>query len=199
MKFKVDSDKKEAVHKKYLRSKKEWKVLSYGILAWMILFDILFGIYGFVLKDTFIIQYVTDSGYGTKNTFLVWTVLVTADIIFLFLWSIQKIVAYRWTGRYISERVNERLSIDEDMIEYSYQNAVNATPGDRVVIKVKDIESISIDEDSSKIEIFGKINQVYYDNYARRKTRGDIDTFEDRNFVLFDYFVPEVIPYVKKG
>lgn len=199
MNHQVDLAKKDKTQREYFRSCKGWLTLSYGIVIFFILFNVLFGLYGLVKKDTFIVKDIYDSGYGLKDTLLVWVIIIAVDVILVFLWFIQHILAIGITGKYIIQRVNENLFINESYIEYSYQNAVGASPGDRVVVKIPldSINSMIITENIRKIEIVGKICSVYYDNYVHRKTRTKPDDFEEGVFVIFDYFVPELIPCLK--
>lgn len=200
MQFKPDLNKKSYIQERYYHSLKEWMALSYGIIAIAVLYTIIFAIYGFAIEDTFLILLPTDIGYGTKNTFLVWTILITTDLILAFLWVIQYMIGYDGVaGRYMSQRANETLLIDESYIEYRYQNATGATPGDRVVVRIKrdTISRIRINRENARIEITGLRCNVYYDNYARRRTRADVNDFQDGTFVVFDYFTPELIPYLE--
>lgn len=201
MNYKVDLEKKKRIHKGYLHNCKGWMILSHGIIIIFILFNILFAFYGFVIKNSFVIEDITASNYGLKNTLLVWVIIIAVDLILAFLWFIQHILAAGISGKYISQRINENLQIDETYIEYGYQNAVGATPGDRVIVKIRldSIKKIIITEKISKIEILGELCSVYYDNYINRKTRAKIDDFEEGTFIMFDYFIPKLIPYFDKN
>ena len=199
--FCIDDLRKDGIQKKYIKTSKWAMMLSVGLLTIFTLFTILFAIYGIGLKSTFIVQDVTASNYGEKNTLLVWTVLIAADFIILFLWFIQKLVINGIYGKYINQRINESLIISNGIIKYGYQNSVGSTSSDRVivVIPIDGIKSIKINREIERIELKGTISSKYYENYSKRITRAPKDNFTEGSFVLFDYFEPELTEFFIKN
>jgi Flp pilus assembly pilin Flp len=195
--FYVDGLKKANIQKKYIKTSKGATALSIGLLATFIIFTIVFAVYGFGNENTFLVRDVTASDYGEKNLFFVWTVLITVDIIILFLWVIQKIAVNGILGKYINQRMNESLVISDEVIEYGYQNSVGSTAGDRVIVKVPvdNIRQIKIDRSIARIELIGLISSKYYENYSRRETRAPKNNYKESSFVIFDYFEPELIEF----
>ena len=199
--FCIDDLRKDGIQKKYIKTSKWAMMLSVGLLTIFTLFTILFAIYGIGLKSTFIVQDVTASNYGEKNTLLVWTVLIAADFIILFLWFIQKLVINGIYGKYINQRINESLIISNGIIKYGYQNSVGSTSSDRVivVIPIDGIKSIKINREIERIELKGTISSKYYENYSKRITRAPKDNFTEGSFVLFDYFEPKLTEFFIKN
>lgn len=200
MRFNVDKQKKRMVHKTYLRSRRGWMALSCGIIIFFTLFNIIFAVYGFADKSTFPVMDPMASDYGQKNMLFVWTVLIAVDVIVVFLWFIQHIIAVGITGIYSVQRINESLSAEEKYIEYCYQNAIGRSPGDRVVVRMPTdkVREIRIYKKDHMVEIYGEMSSVYYDDYAKRKTRANVDDFEESTFTIFDYFSPGLIPYLRE-
>lgn len=198
--FSVDDVKKIKIQKKYIKTNRGVATLSLGLLAMLLIFTISFAIYGIGMKNTFLVQDVTSSDYGEKNLLLVWIVLITVDVIILFLWFIQKIVVSGIYGKFIRQRINESLIISQDTIEYGYQNLVGSTANDRVIVKIPidSIKQIKIDREIGKIELFGLVSSKYYENYSRQKTRAPKNNYREGSFVIFDYFTPGLIEYFDK-
>lgn len=196
--FKINLDRKKELHKNYIRSKKGLSALSIGLLLALVLFTICFLGYGLALKDTFVVQDVTSYLYGEKNTFLIGCIVVTVDFILLFLWVIQKIAAKRITGKYLSERINESLIIDNNVLEYGYQNFAGSTAGDRVVVKIplSNIINIQYYEKQCKLQIRGEICSMYYEDYMHKKTRAK-EEYKEGELTLFDYFDPSIARYLQ--
>ena len=134
--YNINLLKKNEIHKKYIKSNKSILILSYGIIIILILFDFLFGLYSFVLEDTFVVQDIYAYNYGEKNYTVIWCVLITVNLIVGFLWIVLKISVYRIYGKYISERINESLIINDFNIEYGYQNLIGSTNIDRVIVRI---------------------------------------------------------------
>lgn len=198
--FSVNEYKKKQIQKKYIRASKLASSLSYGCLSALAMFTIIFALYGFCTKNTFLVQDVTASDYGTKNIVLVCFVLVTVDIILAFLWVVQNLVVNIIFGKYIAQRINESLFISGDEIEYGYQNLVGASSGDRVIVKIPfaNISTIRINQRVKKIEIIGMVSSKYYENYSQKKTRAPKNNYKERIFILFDYFEPGLIEFFEK-
>ena len=199
--FTVDRFRKKKIQKNYLHSRKGWMALSYGLLSVIVLFTIIFTIYGFGIKNTFLIYDPSDTAYLTKDTLLVWLILLTGDFILVFLWLVQYKLANGISGKYIGQRVNESLIISDTLIEYGYQNAVGQVPGDRIVItlRLQTIREINIDKTLSRVEIWAdEIRSVYYDRFSDgvKMTRAD-GKYEAASFVAFDYFEPSLIKYIE--
>lgn len=199
-KFAVDFSKKKEIQNNYIRKSKWPTVLSLGLLAAIVVFTVTFAVYGFGMRDTFLVQDVTASDYGQKNIVLVWVLLITVDVILLFLWFVQKLVVYEVFSKYIDQRVNESLAISDDFIEYGYQNSVGASSGDRVVVRVplKGIREIIIDQKIHRIELIGLVSSKYYENYLQRKTKAPEDNYKEGSLVIFDYFEPGLTGFVEK-
>lgn len=199
--FNVNNYKKKQIQKQYIRTSKLALSLSFGCLGALVLFTIVFALYGFCAKNTFLVQDVTASDYGIKNIVLVWFVLVTVDIILAFLWFIQKLVINIIFGKYIAQRINESLFISDNEIEYGYQNLVGASSGDRVIVKIpfENINTIRINQKVKKIEILGLVSSKYYENYSQKKTRAPKNNYKEGIFVLFDYFEPGLIEFFEKN
>lgn len=199
--FSVNNYKKKQIQKQYIRTSKLASSLSFGCLGALVLFTIVFALYGFCAKNTFLVQDVTASDYGIKNIVLVWFVLVTVDIILAFLWFIQKLVINIIFGKYIAQRINESLFISDNEIEYGYQNLVGASSGDRVIVKIPfaNINTIRINQKVKKIEILGLVSSKYYENYSQKKTRAPKNNYKEGIFVLFDYFEPGLIEFFEKN
>lgn len=199
--FNVDGLKKKQIQKNYIRSSKVASSLSVSFFILIGLFTVVFLIYGFGLKDTFIVQDITDSNYGLKDSVLVWFVLVTVDFILALLWFMQKLVVNIVLGKYINQRINESLIISNGEIEYGYQNLVGASSGDRVIVKIPfdNISTIRTDQRVKKIEILGMVSSKYYENYSQKKTRAPKNNYKEGSFVLFDYFEPSLMEFFKKN
>lgn len=199
--FNVDGLKKKQIQKNYIRSSKVASSLSVSFFILIGLFTVVFLIYGFGLKDTFIVQDITDSNYGLKDSVSVWFVLVTVDFILALLWFMQKLVVNIVLGKYINQRINESLIISNGEIEYGYQNLVGASSGDRVIVKIPfaNISTIRTDQRVKKIEILGMVSSKYYENYSQKKTRAPKNNYKEGSFVLFDYFEPGLIEFLEKN
>lgn len=199
-KFAVDFSKKKEIQNNYIRKSKWPTVLSLGLLAAIVVFTVTFAVYGFGMRDTFLVQDITASDYGQKNIVLVWVLLITVDVILLFLWFVQKLVVYEVFSKYIDQRVNESLTFSDDVLEYGYQNSVGASSGDRVVVRVplKGIREIIIDQKIHRIELIGLVSSKYYKNYAQRNTKAPEDNYKEGSLVIFDYFEPGLTGFVKK-
>lgn len=199
-KFAVDFSKKKEIQKQFIRKSKWPTVFSLSLLTMIVLFTIAFSVYGFGMRDTFLVQDITASDYGQKNIVLVWVLLITVDVILLFLWFVQKLVVYEVFSKYIDQRVNESLTFSDDFIEYGYQNSVGASASDRVVVRVplKGIREIIIDQKLHRIELIGLVSSKYYENYAQRNTKEPEDNYKEGSLVIFDYFEPELTGFVEK-
>lgn len=199
--FNVDGLKKKQIQKNYIRSSKVASSLSVSFFILIGLFTVVFLIYGFGLKDTFIVQDITDSNYGLKDSVSVWFVLVTVDFILALLWFMQKLVVNIVLGKYINQRINESLIISNGEIEYGYQNLVGASSGDRVIVKIPfaNISTIRTDQRVKKIEILGMVSSKYYENYSQKKTRAPKNNYKEGSFILFDYFEPGLIEFLEKN
>ena len=199
--FSVDDLKKTKLQKKYIRTNKSATAISVGFLVAFLLFTIAFSVYGFGRENSFLVQDVTSSDYGKKNLVLVWFVLITVDIIIMFLWFVQKLVVSGIFGRFIKQRINESLIISSDVIEYGYQNLVGTSSGDRVIVKIPfaNISTIRTDQRVKKIEILGMVSSKYYENYSQKKTRAPKNNYKEGSFVLFDYFEPGLIEFLEKN
>lgn len=199
--FTADEIQKQKIQKKYIKSNKGATVLSIGLLMVFLLFSIVFAVYGFGSPNTFLIKDVTASDYGQKNFLLVWIILITVDIIILFLWFVQKLVINGIFGKFIRQRINESLIISEGGIEYGYQNLVGSTSSDRVIVRipVDSIRKIKIDQKIAKIELDGLVSSKYYENYSLKKTRAPKNNYKEGTFVLFDYFEPSLMEFFKKN
>lgn len=199
-KFAVDFSKKKEIQNNYIRKSKWTTVLSLGLLAAIVVFTISFAMYGFGMRDTFLVQDVTASDYGQKNIVLVWVLLITVDVILLFLWFVQKLVVYEVFSKYIDQRVNESLTFSDDFVEYGYQNSVGASASDRVVVRVplKSIREIIIDQKLHRIELIGLVSSKYYENYLQRNIKTQEDNYKEGSLVIFDYFEPGLTGFVKK-
>lgn len=199
--FQINKEKKADIQRNYIESSMLVGLFSAGLLIAIIVFTVMFAMYGFGLKDTFLISDITASDYGQKNWVLVLVILITVDVILLFLWCIQKIVVWEIFGRYIDQRINESLCISNELIEYGYQNLVGSAPGDRIIVQipVNSIRQVRIDRDLKKIEIDGMISSKYYENYAKRRTKAPEENGKEGSFVIFDYFEPELISLFTRG
>lgn len=199
--FNVDGLKKKQIQKNYIRSSKVASSFSVSFFILIGLFTVVFLIYGFGLKDTFIVQDITDSNYGLKDSVSVWFVLVTVDFILALLWFMQKLVVNIVLGKYINQRINESLIISNGEIEYGYQNLVGASSGDRVIVKIPfaNISTIRTDQRVKKIEILGMVSSKYYENYSQKKTRAPKNNYKEGSFILFDYFEPGLIEFLEKN
>lgn len=195
--FNVDASKKKKIQKNYIRTNRGPTVLSIGLLSILMIFTIAFAAYGLGLKSTFLVQDVTASDYGEKNTLLVWVVLITVDIIILFLWFVQKLVINGIFGTFINQRINESLFISDKEIEYGYQNSVGASSGDRVIVRVPihSIRQIKINRKIARVELVGLVSSKYYENYLQKKTRAPKNNYKEGSIILFDYFDPEIIKF----
>jgi hypothetical protein len=163
------------------------------------IFTIVFAVYGIGLENTFIVKDVTSSDYGRKNLLLVWIVLITVDIIILFLWFIQRLVVNGIFGKFIKQRINESLIISDEIIEYGYQNLVGSTSSDRVIVRIptNSIKQIKVSRDIYKLEIVGLLSSKYYENYSQKKTRAPKNNYKEGSFVLFDYFNPGLMDFLE--
>lgn len=199
--FSVNELKKTKVQKKYFKTSKGAMITSLGMAVTFFVFTIAFSIYGFGIKNSFLVRDVTASDYGKKDLFFVWAVLIAVDIIILFLWVIQKMVVFIIYGKYIGQRINESLTISTDAIEYGYQNLVGSTASDRVIVRVPvdSIRRIEIDTKIDRVEICGLVSSKYYENYARRKTRAPKNNYKEGSLVLFDYFEPGLIEFFNEN
>ena len=199
--FSVDDLKKTKLQKKYIRTNKSATAISVGFLVAFLLFTIAFSVYGFGRENSFLVQDVTSSDYGKKNLVLVWFVLITVDIIIMFLWFVQKLVVSGIFGRFIKQRINESLIISSDVIEYGYQNLVGATASDRVIVRVPidSIRQIKINQEIARIELCGLVSSKYYENYSQKKTRAPKNYYKEGSLVIFDYFEPGLIEFFKKN
>lgn len=199
--FEIDLMKKKEVQKKLIKSKKKAAFFSNGMMAFIVLFSVVFFVYGLLVKDTFVVHDIYAYNYGEKNRWLVWCILLGTDLVLVFLWVIFKLVIYRICGKYISERVNESLIISDANVEYGYQNLVGSTDVDRVIITlpVRDIKKVKINRQSECVEICGLVSSVYYDNYKNKETRALKDKFEEGTLILFDYFKPGIIKFFEKN
>lgn len=199
--YNVNLTKKKEIQKKYIKSNKGILALSYAILSILFLFTIFFGVYGLLVKETFIVNDVYAYNYGEKNTLFVWCVLIGVDLIIGFLWIIVKIAMYKIYGKHIIQRIHESLIISESHIEYGYQNLIDSTDEDRVIVKVpiQDIQKIKINKLFSRVEIIGKINSIYYENYINKITNANENDFKDGSLILFDYFEPGILEYFEKN
>lgn len=199
--FYVDLENKKKLQKRFIKSNKSTTILSFGIWGILLIFSIIFAVYGLGMKNTFLVQDLTATNYGEKNFLLIWTILITVDVVILFLWFIQRIAVNGVLGKNNSQRVNESLIISQDVLEYGYQNSVGASSGDRVVVTIplNKIEQIKINKMLGMIELRGCISSKYYENYAKKQTRAPKDNYKNGSFIVFDYFQPGLIEYFKNN
>lgn len=190
----VNKQEKKQLHKKYLKSKKVTYILPYIMIILAVIFSICLLIYGFGNENAFIVNDVTDTDFGKKNMMLLYFILGTVDIIFLFGYMVIRIATNRITGKNISERVNETLLIKNDCIEYGYQNYAGSVDGDRVVVQIpfRYISKITYSNTTKEIVFKGKYSSKYYEDYKTKETRADDKLFSD-DFIIFDYFEPSLI------
>lgn len=190
----VNKQEKKQLHKKYLKSKKVTYILPYIMIILAVIFSICLLIYGFGNENAFIVNDVTDTDFGKKNMMLLYFILGTVDIIFLFGYMVIRIATNRITGKNISERVNETLLIKNDCIEYGYQNYAGSVDGDRVVVQIpfRYISKITYTNTTKEIVFKGKYSSKYYEDYKTKETRADDKLFSD-DFIIFDYFEPSLI------
>lgn len=198
--FKINLKKKQQIHKKYIKSNKIFGILSKGLIAVIIIFNVCFLIYGFGFSSTFVVSNVFSYQYGQKNIALIVCITAGVNAILLFLWLIQKIVVKEVTGRFISQRINESLAAENGYLEYGYQNFAVSHEGDRVVIRIPldKIYKIGYDEKIQKIQITGLMCSRYYDDYLRRKTRAK-EEYDKDIFITFDYYEPPLIQYLQEN
>lgn len=198
--FNVNIYEKNRLHKCYIKSKKWPKIISHSILALIVIFTICFLIYAFGYKDSFLIWNTYDTDYGKKDLILIWGLLIGGDFILAFLWLVQYLVIQvRILGKEIRMKVNESLLVVDSVFEYGYQNAFEATAGDRVVVRIpiEKIEKIKINKDIRRVEFFCSYNSMYYENYKRGITRANPNKFHEGSYVLFDYYEPGLIYFLE--
>lgn len=192
-KFNVDKNKKKKLHKQYIRSKPLLYLAGNLLLAVMVLFTAVFCIYSLTSDTAFLVRDMMEDDYGQKNKLLIGFVVVTVDIVLVFLWVVFKLVIKRVTGKNISERVNETLIWKDSILEYGYQNFAGATRWDRIIVRipVDRMEKITYQSKLGRLQFTGPVSMVYYDDYEKKLT--DIkEKYENQTVVLFDYFNPSL-------
>lgn len=182
--FKIDPDKKQQIQASLYKRHTMSKVLYAWIALWAIA-NIAWLIYT-LSDDGWMTGYTGEPEY--KDWYMAWGAFACINTIGLFLFVVFRIIRWRLTGKHLSERVNETLSIKSGIVEYGYQNFADSSPDDRVVLLIKDWEAMAEDD---KITLHGLINQKYYDNYLNGETRAS-DEYLEGDWVLYDYFVPSL-------
>lgn len=189
-KLKIDLEKKKEVHKEYIKTT-QFANRPRVLLIVAAIFTVILLVYGFAFENTFIMD-------GEKDAILIWGIIMMVDIILVFLWVITKIAIFRGTGKYISERVNESLILEDSVLKYGYQNFAGATEEDRVVVTLSlEQNHITYNPLIKQLTFEGTLNSTYYDNYQTRETRADGE-MKQGTFVLFDYFKPSLVDTLKE-
>ena len=198
MEYAVNIERKNELYKRIQNVKKWPQLLNYGLPICALLFSLIFLCISIMSQDAFVIRDVTDSALGEKNILLIWVIVITVDIILVFLWAMWKIAAISIVGRNIMDRKNESLEIVDDVLIYGYQNVVGSDEKDRVEVRIPlgfdfDI-GMKFEESIGRITFHGKICQTYYEDYAHKRTRAD-GVYKDQEFVIYDYFCPSLYDF----
>lgn len=200
MRFKVNLARKKELQKRDLKNKPVlyWLPSLFILLAGV--FTAGFLIYSLTLEDSFVSVNEMDYNYGEKNYLLIWTILVTVDLLLILFYVFSKLFIRKFTGKYFSERVNESLLLKDNMLEYGYQNYAGSVRGDRVIVKLplNRLQQATYQKSVEKIVLKGMLNSVYYENYASKETRADTSSFEPGVLVLFDYFEPSLYQALRR-
>ena len=181
--FKVDETKKKQIHKDLYKRSKITIFLYVWVVLWLVI-NIIWTVYT-MRPDSWMLVYDSEIGLH-KDWYIAWGVFAFINIIFPTLYIILRIARWRVTGRELSERINESLRLEGEILEYGYQNFAGHTSIDRVVVWIKDWDA-KINGD--KIIFRGKIKQKYYDDYLKMETRAP-DEYVDGKWILYDYFEP---------
>ena len=109
-----------------------------------------------------------------------------------------KFFSMRLASRGNEDRMDEKLSIDENTIYYSFRTKYHSAPMSRVliVIPLQDVKNIQENESNKKIIFHGRISSDYFDDISEYK--GQIpDVGNLQEFILYDYYSPSLIDQLK--
>lgn len=99
------------------------------------------------------------------------------------------------SGRYISNRTNEKLTLNENELRYSYTTgSMSDNERTTVVIKLEKTKAVSYNKVFHKFSFNGY--QQHYTNLGGNKTAASKN--ERGKFVIYDYFKPSMYQTVKQ-
>lgn len=192
--FDVDNRKKDLLCKKLIR-----KTCSFYFLPWLCICvsgvgTVLLLAYFILNPMSFIITDVFDPNYGKKAWYVVVTLLVLMNLLGGVLSIIFKIGIRRLYAKDLSEKTNERIKVKNDCLIYSYQLIGHTNGNDRVVIKVpfSFLHNVIYDSDKNAIKLTGDMAQIYYKDYARKKT-DNTEAYEMMDLIIYEYYQESVL------
>lgn len=181
----IDERKKKEIHDNEIHNSRISLFPKIVIVVWIV--------------STIAVLIVTLKASEETYKLIGWCTLAFIIIFGFTMLIVAQIAVKRITGKYLSERINESMVLNGSTLEYGYQNFADHTPLDRVVIKIplENLSSVKIDRKRKKVELRGKICQMYYDNYLTGETRAK-EEYTDRTVILFDYFEPSLIETLER-
>ena len=175
--LKVDEDLKNEIARKAAEEKKSVRIIK-GIEK------VVWGLAILSIPYT-IIRTIMAKGYRSH-------VLITGVMVFaacLFLGSVFQMIKTRLSGINVNERVNENLTIDHDVILYTFHLRMNGGTSERMAVEIplQNITDVYYDNKTSKLTIKSKVDA------SRTKQMEGLSAFgvaDPSQFVIYDYFKP---------
>lgn len=198
MSFQVDPQKKKSTHSLIVKSKP-----SFYAIRVVYLFALWIGIGGTMLYfalNTMIPEWsmVNVNGVPQKDTFSIIfnsvSFIIFGSIVFLLLRALLNNVA----GKEARGRVDEELSLINDVIKYTFRINFQFAASHRniIIIPIKDITTAKYDPKTSAVQLRGRFSSDSVDDYfSGKKVTPDSGNLNE--FVLYDYFTPSLLDSLK--
>ena len=199
MDFKIDKEKKKDIQKIINNSKKSIRIIKSiektfkigGIIA-----GILYAGLNIIIPTW---SQVNLRGVLTKDYFSIamWTTVIVVECLFLSVAA--KVLRKNLAGVNASERIEEQLTLEENILTYVYRIKYQSSPIERIVVKIPldEISMVSYEKDTGKFVFDGL---VYGDYVTVQEGMNEVALQKDDNgkIIIYDYFKPSLRETLEK-
>lgn len=198
----VDEKKKNSLKKTMQKTSSSYKGLRNCLNIMRLLVYLVpaaFLGYAYFISTGFVQLHDRYAPIGTKNHLFIVTVTIVILILMLFFKMIIKTIYVGLVAKSIKEKFNETLIYNDGVLEYGYQNYMQATLFDRVIVKIPidTLDKVEYVVKEKKFIFTGDISSLYYENYEKMSTRGK-ENFVKSQFEIIDYFSPTLESLLKE-
>ena len=163
------------------------------LLYWSAIIGLLYVFLNLIISDWSTYRMNGEIKKNYEYIFIVGSIIISFG--FLICLFLNQLI-YNISGKNVGERTNEELAIKDDLLIYifriKFQNDYNERF--KILIPISNINDIEIDIESKCLIFKGNIDVLHYNNYF-------LNNIFEKNiinmFILYDYFSPSLITYIK--
>ena len=194
MNFVVDPQKKAKIQKLIIKNKSMLRILH--LIATLVFWLGIIGTVLYISLNMAIPDWgmVNVNGILKKDTFDIFFTASYFVILGSVIYLLLRVLLGNLSGKDAGGRVDEELFLENDILKYTFRIRYQFAASHRniIIIPFKDVTSANYDPKTNAIQFYGRFSSDAADDYFSGKTITP-ESGNLREFILYDYFKPELI------